>query len=114
MRSIHRKEIDQAEKELLALKKVREKQNTYLAEHNDADKSYGDRAGILEKQLNAMILIASGKTEEGVRLLQEAAVTEESLPMAFGPPFIDKPTRELLGEVLCSIVAEAASALKQP
>ena len=34
------------------------------------------------------------------RLLREAVKLEETLPIAFGPPEIDKPTHELLGEFL--------------
>ena len=34
------------------------------------------------------------------RLLLQAVALEEKLPDAFGPPMIDKPTHELLGEFL--------------
>jgi hypothetical protein len=33
-------------------------------------------------------------------MLQEAVGLEEKIPVAFGPPMIDKPTHELLGEFL--------------
>ena len=34
------------------------------------------------------------------KLLRQAVMLEETLPVAFGPPAIDKPTHELLGEFL--------------
>jgi Flp pilus assembly protein TadD len=34
------------------------------------------------------------------KLLRQAVEQEEKLPIAFGPPTIDKPTHELLGEFL--------------
>jgi hypothetical protein len=33
-------------------------------------------------------------------LLRKAADSETAMPFEYGPPFIDKPTGELLGEVL--------------
>jgi len=33
-------------------------------------------------------------------VLRAAATTEENLPFEFGPPFIEKPSYELMGEVL--------------
>ena len=100
MRAVHRQNLSQAENELVKLRDAQQKQNAYVAEKKSEDDSYIKRAEILEKQLKAVILIASKRTDEGFRLLQETADREESLPMEFGPPFIDKPTRELLGEVL--------------
>jgi hypothetical protein len=33
-------------------------------------------------------------------MLRKAADSETAMPFEYGPPFIDKPTEELLGEVL--------------
>jgi hypothetical protein len=37
---------------------------------------------------------------ESSRSLQEIAIAEEKLPIEFGPPAVDKPSHELLGEAL--------------
>jgi tetratricopeptide (TPR) repeat protein len=57
-------------------------------------------AKIAQQQLEGMLLIKQGRTNEGVALLAEAAAGESASPMEFGPPSLDKPANELLGEVL--------------
>jgi tetratricopeptide (TPR) repeat protein len=61
---------------------------------------YRSRAAILQQELQAMIAAAEGKREEAIALLRKAAEGESAMPFEYGPPFIDKPTEELLGEVL--------------
>lgn len=65
--------------------------------------SYPQTSHVLEQQLWAMVMLAQGggrMDNQAVELLTEAAELEERIPFEFGPPFIDKPSRELLGEVL--------------
>ncbi len=47
-----------------------------------------------------MIRHKEGASAEAIDLLRKAAAFEDTLPFEFGPPFIDKPSHELLGEVL--------------
>jgi tetratricopeptide (TPR) repeat protein len=56
--------------------------------------------GIEIEELRATLLEAEGKAEEAVALARKAASDEAMLPIAFGPPVVDKPTSELLGEIL--------------
>ena len=58
---------------------------------------------IIEDQLNGLILLGEGKSDQAVSMLKEAAKMEEAMPFAFGPPEIDKPSGELLGEVLLKL-----------
>ncbi|HEY4900418.1 MAG TPA: hypothetical protein VIH91_06315 [Terriglobales bacterium] len=58
------------------------------------------RVQILTGQLQALLLLHSGKTDEAVRELQRLAAEEQAMLLEFGPPFVNKPTEELLGEVL--------------
>ena len=58
------------------------------------------RLRILDDEIAALIRDKEGATEEAIKLLQAAAAFEETLPFEFGPPSIDKPAYELLGEVL--------------
>jgi tetratricopeptide (TPR) repeat protein len=62
--------------------------------------SYHSVSRVLEQQLRAMLMLADGRRDEAVALLAASAELEEGIPFEFGPPFIDKPSRELLGEVL--------------
>jgi tetratricopeptide (TPR) repeat protein len=62
-----------------------------------------ERAQIIVQQVNALILFKGGQAESAVAELREAAEKEHSLPMDFGPPFVNKPTDELLGEMLLQL-----------
>ena len=55
---------------------------------------------IERKQLEALILAAEGHIDQAVTLAQSAAAEEQNLPYAFGPPAPEKPSYELLGELL--------------
>jgi tetratricopeptide (TPR) repeat protein len=57
-------------------------------------------AKIEQQQLDGLLLLKRGRTNEGIALLSEAAAGERASPMEFGPPSLDKPANELLGEVL--------------
>jgi tetratricopeptide (TPR) repeat protein len=58
------------------------------------------RLRILHDEITAMISHQQGATDEAVATLRAAAAFESTLPFEFGPPFIDKPAYELLGEIL--------------
>ena len=66
-------------------------------------------------ELRGLIALHEGRTETGLRILREAAETEDSLPFEFGPPRMLKPTFELLGEELLARgrVAEARDAFRR-
>jgi predicted negative regulator of RcsB-dependent stress response len=64
---------------------------------------YRDRAGVLEREVDALALLAAGRTNEGTAALREAAAAEAAMAIEFGPPFIDKPADELLGDVLLAL-----------
>lgn len=66
-------------------------------------------------QAEAIVALSAGRTDEGLRLLREAAEAEIQLPEVFGPPAIAKPSYELLGEQLLALGqhAEAADAFRK-
>jgi tetratricopeptide (TPR) repeat protein len=83
------------------------------ARHDSVDQ-YRRRAAVLEAQARALALKAERRVDEAIPLLREAAASEDAMPAAFGPPFVDKPSHELLGDVLFSAgqPAEAAAAYR--
>ena len=72
------------------------------------------RLGILTRQLQGLNLAARGETGDAINLLTTTAREERSMPLEFGPPFVDKPSDELLGELLQDQMkpAEAAAAFR--
>lgn len=66
------------------------------------------------QQIDALVLLREGKRDEGLAALAKAADAEDALPIDFGPPTVEKPSRELLGEELLAAgrAAEAKTALE--
>ncbi len=88
-----------------ALAETRLELDTYLAgTPSGGDANLGDafrtRAQILELELEAVLEAARGNEEKALAVAREATDLEAGLPAFFGPPMVDKPSRELLGELL--------------
>lgn len=66
----------------------------------DEDPTARERPGILRLQAEALLAEAAGDVTGAERALREAARREAALPVAFGPPTIDKPSEERLAELL--------------
>ncbi|HVF38002.1 MAG TPA: hypothetical protein VNA29_08705 [Sphingomicrobium sp.] len=66
-------------------------------------------------QGEAMVTLAGGQLDEGLRLLRAAAEAEAALPLPFGPPILPRPSFELLGDELLALgrKAEAAEAYRR-
>jgi tetratricopeptide (TPR) repeat protein len=64
------------------------------------DQPYTD---LVVRQIDALATLKSGKKEEGIAQLKKAAEAESAMPMEFGPPMIQKPTWELLGDELLAL-----------
>ena len=64
---------------------------------------------IQKLQLQAVILSAEGHGDEAIAMAQQAVATGEELPYAFGPPSPEKPSYELLGELLLKENRNAAA-----
>jgi len=67
--------------------------------HNRMDAQYLLRARVVTAMLEAMAAAASEDPVAGLAAAGRAAAMEASMPPAFGPPFIDYPAHELLGEL---------------
>ncbi|MDX6528521.1 MAG: hypothetical protein QOH41_811 [Blastocatellia bacterium] len=66
----------------------------------DPDPSYRVRPEIILLQVHALLAEQEGDFAGAERLMLQASGLEDKLPIAFGPPTIDKPSHELLGEFL--------------
>ena len=55
---------------------------------------------IQKAQIEAVILSAEGHDDQAIATMQRAIGTGKGLPYAFGPPSPEKPSEELLGELL--------------
>ncbi len=58
---------------------------------------------VLELELRALLSLEDGKADEALELMEEATSIESQMPFEFGPPFIVKPSPELLGEMLLEL-----------
>jgi tetratricopeptide (TPR) repeat protein len=72
------------------------------------------RRAIVLAQAEAIEALRSGRAEEGLATLRRAAEAERSMPAEFGPPLVEKPSFELLGDELLRLGrgAEAAAAYR--
>lgn len=66
----------------------------------DSDPTYRVRPEIFLLEARGLLAEQDGDPAGAERLLRQAVDREEKLPVAFGPPAIDKPTHELLAEFL--------------
>jgi tetratricopeptide (TPR) repeat protein len=68
-------------------------------------------ASIKAEQLEAMFEFRAGMTAAAIERLQRAAEEEAGRPLEYGPPSIEKPSHELLGEMLLADDRPEAAAL---
>lgn len=66
------------------------------------DVNEGKRRKVVMDQVEAMLLVLNGRRSEAIAALERAAEAEDALPFMFGPPTIEKPSRELLADLLAS------------
>lgn len=72
-------------------------------------------ADVIGKQADALVLLAQGKRDEAIALLETAAAAETAMPFEFGPPTVPKPTLELLADTLLAAgrASDAAAAYRK-
>jgi len=77
-----------------------------------ADLLYLDRLDVIALELEAAEARARGNLEQAIEHAREASRLEGEMPFSFGPPFVDLPSDEYLGELLLAAGrnAEAAEA----
>jgi tetratricopeptide (TPR) repeat protein len=89
-----------------AAARLRERQRDLLAElgkRRETAPADRQRAQIAVQQVDALERIREGEKEEGIAALRKAAEGESAMALEFGPPFVEKPTFELLGDELLAL-----------
>jgi tetratricopeptide (TPR) repeat protein len=83
-------------------------------EQAPTDLLYLDRLAVMEQELLAAIGMARGEKEQALSHAREANRLEGDMPFSFGPPFVDLPSAEFLGELLLNAgkYADAVSAFE--
>jgi len=85
---------------LAELENVGQEVTAIKTKSGDPDPSYRVRPEIFLLEARALLAEQDGDFAGAERLLLQAVGLEDKLPIAFGPPTIDKPSHELLGEYL--------------
>jgi tetratricopeptide (TPR) repeat protein len=83
-----------------------------LPQERPGDVGTARRVHVILLQADALEKVAGGDAAAGIAGLRAAAEAEAAIPAGFGPPLIEKPSQELLGETLLRLgrFDEAASA----
>jgi tetratricopeptide (TPR) repeat protein len=87
---------------------------TTQAEPAPTDLLYLDRLEVMDRELAAAVEQARGNLDAAIGHSREASRLEGEMPFSFGPPFVDLPSAELLGELLLAAgkYADAAQAFE--
>jgi hypothetical protein len=91
---------DAARQALAELESVGHEVTAIKTKSADPDPSYRVRPEIFLFEARALLAEQDGDFAGAERHLLQAVGLEDKLPIAFGPPTIDKPSHELLGEFL--------------
>ena len=75
----------------------------WFKEQNMDHPAIHDAALIYNGELHALLTAAEGRPQDAVTELQQMAAKEHGMALEFGPPNIEKPTDELLGEMLLQV-----------
>jgi len=100
MNQVSQKNVVAARQSLTELEATAREAKDVLAKSADPDPTYRVRPDIVLLEARALIAEQENDLGGAEKLLHQAVALEETLPIAFGPPTIDKPTYELLGEFL--------------
>ncbi|GAG73995.1 unnamed protein product [marine sediment metagenome] len=61
---------------------------------------YLQRLNVMQQEMLAAVEMARGEKDRAVQFASEASRLEGEMPFSFGPPFVDLPAAEYLGELL--------------
>jgi tetratricopeptide (TPR) repeat protein len=97
-----RYELEELQKNIAAAKVLSVAEGLHEDDYATSEDGY-NIATIFERELQALINFKEGDAEMALQLLADAAKDENSRPMEYGPPYISKPSSELIGEILLTL-----------
>ncbi len=88
---------------------------TALPRQAPSDLLYLDRLDVIDLELQAVLARRQGNMRAAIQYAREASRLEGEMPYSFGPPFVDYPSAQLLGELQLAEgnFAEAAAAFTE-
>jgi hypothetical protein len=108
------KDVPATEAAIARLKVLAPKMVALIKEQEVSDPAQAERVQIVLAQAEALREARSGKADAAIATLRKAVAEETGVPLEFGPPAIEKPSGELLGEWLLDAnkPAEAIASFK--
>lgn len=103
MRAAHGGQVAQAgqfREQFRRLQSELEQEIARQEEQAPGDLLYLDRLRVMDKELQAAIEMARGEMASAVAYAREASELEGEMPFSFGPPYVDLPPAEFLGDLL--------------
>jgi tetratricopeptide (TPR) repeat protein len=97
---IKQKKSDAARQSLAELEATAREAKDIESKAAHPDPTYRVRPDIVTLEGRALVAEEQNDLTSAEKLIRQAVALEQTLPIAFGPPTIDKPTYELLGEFL--------------
>jgi len=100
---VHRRYGERLTIVAIDIQESREKVEAWMKEKKMDAPEMTEALLIAVEQLRALMTAAEGKPQDAVQELKRIAGKERQLPLEFGPPNIEKPSDELLGELLLQL-----------
>jgi tetratricopeptide (TPR) repeat protein len=112
LRAAERRDPPGLRGELIGLEAERQALLAALSNRREGAEQYRRRAEVIALEIRGLLALAEQGASRAVEILTQAADAEHAMPIEFGPPFVDKPAYELLGDVLARLgrSTEAAAA----
>jgi len=101
--AIRRGDLPRAREAASRVESEAQRSIAWMKQQKMEDSMMSDAALVYNGELHALLTAAEGKTVDAVNELQRASAKEHAMPLEFGPPNIEKPTDELLGELLLQL-----------
>jgi tetratricopeptide (TPR) repeat protein len=103
LRAARRADANGLRVELTRLEAARQALLATLSNRREGTEPYRRRADVIVMEIRGLLALAERRTSDAIELLTRAADGERAMPIEFGPPFVDKPAPELLGDVLAQL-----------
>jgi len=103
MQAAHASQVAQAgqyHSQFRSLQAALESEVARQADKAPGDLLYLERLRVMDQELLAAIEMARGQMAKAAEYAREASRMEGAMPFSFGPPFVDLPSAEFLGDLL--------------